>query len=294
MRIPLSLGIWVTAAVSSFGGEKEVVQIPPTTTQAQTTWSATFEGDYTFGSRFKDFGQFGSQAEYHYSIEAARRFNLDENWFFRLGFVEEQFQFSRSNSFLPYSLTKIAGQLGIGSSLSDNFRWEFDVTPSVNFTRDHITANSFDASAVLLGRWQVTPRFVLILGVAGSYLSEYHALPVGGFTWEVIDRLTLNATFPKPRLVYEIARGTDLYVGGEVLGGGFRNGPTDDRRTNNAVLSYTEERIGGGLIFQPIRGVKLDFSSGFTFQREFNYYRSGPVFRAKGAPFLGAQLRLDL
>jgi len=294
MRVLTGFSIWISTVVAGFAGEQEIIQPAPISSPVQPTWSAQFEGDYTFGSRFKDFGQFGTQAEYHYSIQASRRFNLGDNWFFKIGFAEEQFQFSRSNSFLPYSLTKIAGQFGIGSSLTETLRWELGVSPGVYYTRDHITGNSFDAPTVLFGRWQVTPQFALTLGVGGSYLSQYHVLPVGGFTWQATDRLTLNATFPKPRLVYEIAHGADLYVGGEFLGGGFRNGPTDDRRTNNAVLSYTEDRLGGGLIFQPIRGVKLDLSSGFTFQREFNYYRSGPVFRSKGAPYLAAQLRIDL
>jgi hypothetical protein len=285
------LGFWLATALTCFGGEQQIVQsisAPP-----RPTWSASFEGDYTFGSRFKDFGEFGSQAEYHYSIKATRRFNLGENWFFRLGFTEEQFQFSRSNSFLPYSLTKVAGRFGVGSSLTDSLGWELDVAPGVHFARDRVTGDSVDAPTVLLGRWEVNPRFTVSLGVAASYLNEYHVLPVGGLTWQVSDCLKLDATFPKPRVVYKIAPETNVYVGGEFLGGGFRNGPTDDRRTNNAILRYSEERIEGGLISQPLQGVNLDFSSGFTFQREFSY-PSGPVFRAKGAPFVGMQIHLNL
>jgi len=91
-----------------------------------------------------------------------------------------------------------------------------------------------------------------------------------------------------------VAPGAQLYAGFERQSGGFRNGPTNDQRTNNAILSYTENKLGGGLVLRPTRGVKLDLSSGFDFQREFNYYRSGPIFRSKGAPFLEAQLHVDL
>jgi hypothetical protein len=146
MRIPVSLGIWIATAVSCFAGEKEVIQAPLVSTSADPAWSANFEGDYTFGSRFSDFGKFGSQAEYHYSVQATRRFNFGDNWFFKIGFAEGQFQFSRSNSFLPYSLTKIAGQFGFGSSLTDSLRWEADVFPGVYYTRDHITGNPTSTS----------------------------------------------------------------------------------------------------------------------------------------------------
>ena len=38
----------------------------------------------------------------------------------------------------------------------------------------------------------------------------------------------------------------------------------------------------------------LQASFEIDFQREFNYFRSGPIFRSKGAPFLQAQLHVDL
>jgi len=303
MRIRLFFGLYASAAMVGFAGADDNIEVTPISKAIQVepapattapTWSATLESDYTFGSRFKDNGAFGSQSEFHYSIQASRRINLGDSWFLKIGFAEEQFQFSRSNSSIPYSLTKIAGQIGIGSALTDSLSWEADVAPGVYFTRDHITANSFDAPAVLLGHWQVNPHLTLSLGVGGRYLNQDHVLPVGGLRWDISDRWTLNAGFPKTRLSYAITPETNIYVGGEILDGGFRNGPTDDRRTNNAVLSYSEERLAGGLVFKLIRGVQLDCSSGFNFQREFNYFHAGPVFRTKGAPFLETQLHLDL
>jgi hypothetical protein len=40
-----------------------------------------------------------------------------------------------------------------------------------------------------------------------SLISQNHAPPVSGFTWEIIDRLALNATFPKPGPVDDRAKG---------------------------------------------------------------------------------------
>jgi hypothetical protein len=145
MRIPISVGVWIATGVFCFAGEKEVLPPAPICTPAELAWSANFEGGYTFGSRFRNFGDFGSQAEYHYTIQATRRFSLEEGWFFKIGFAEEQFQFSRSDAFLPYSLPKVAGQFGFGSSLTDSLRWEADVFPGVYYTHDDITENPFDA-----------------------------------------------------------------------------------------------------------------------------------------------------
>jgi Domain of unknown function (DUF6268) len=296
LKRSLIFGIWIGGIVSGLASENETIgplQSPPTSFTGPD-WSASFEGDYTFGSRIRDFGSFGSQAEYHYSFQASRRFSWGDHWFFKIGFAEEQFQFSRSNEFLPYSLTKIAAQIAIGSSLTDSLSWEADASPGVYYTGDHITGNSFDVPVALLGHWKINPHFAVSLGVGANYFSQNPVLPIGGLVWNVTDRWTVSAGFPATRLTYQVTPRAQLYAGFDRQSGGFRNGPTNDQRTNNAILSYTENKLGGGLVLRPSRGVKLDLSSGFDFQREFNYFRSGPIFRSKGAPYLQAQLHVDL
>jgi hypothetical protein len=73
-----------------------------------------------------------------------------------------------------------------------------------------------------------------------------------------------------------------------------RNGPTDDPRTNNAILEYSEDRAGTGISYNPRKGVSFEASAGWSIQRRFNYFRAGPDYSSKGAPYLKLDLSIDL
>jgi hypothetical protein len=83
-------------------------------------------------------------------------------------------------------------------------------------------------------------------------------------------------------------------VANTVAGGAYRNGPTNDHRTNNALLAYTEYRAGAGINYTPKNGVSLQFTAGWTFERRIDYFRAGPDNTAKGAPYLKLDLSIAL
>jgi hypothetical protein len=63
------------------------------------------------------------------------------------------------------------------------------------------------------------------------------------------------------------------FIAGDFKGGGYRNGPTSDHRTNNALLNYTEYRGGAGVSYNPVKGISLEFSAGWTLARRIDYFR---------------------
>jgi hypothetical protein len=79
-----------------------------------------------------------------------------------------------------------------------------------------------------------------------------------------------------------------------LIGDGYRNGPTRDRRTNNAIIEYEEERAGPGASFTLRKGIEFEAIAGWTFQRTYDYVRSGPDYYSKGAPYFRVELSLDL
>ena len=120
-------------------------------------------------------------------------------------------------------------------------------------------------------------------------------MPVGGFVWNISDQLKVNAIFPEPRINYQISRGFQVFLTGDFTGGGYRNGPTADRRTNNAALQYDEYRGGGGLTYTPRKGIALEGTAGWAFRREINFFHSGPDFKTRaGAPYFKLDLSVDL
>jgi hypothetical protein len=104
----------------------------------------------------------------------------------------------------------------------------------------------------------------------------------------------LRAVFPRPRFSYTPNKQLEIYLGGELIGDGYRNGPTNDRRTDDAILQYEEERVGLGISYTLRKGIGFEAVAGWMFQREFDYIRAGPIYYGKGAPYFRLDLSIDL
>jgi hypothetical protein len=130
--------------------------------------------------------------------------------------------------------------------------------------------------------------------LAADPLAQTPALPIGGVNWKINDKLNFRAVFPKPRLSYIPNEALELFVAGEIQGGVFRNGPTNDRRTNNALLEYSEYRAGFGASYTPKENISLEATAGWSFLRDFNYFRAGPDYKSKGAPYIKLEMSIGL
>jgi hypothetical protein len=294
----LVIGTWLVCMAAAHAGDKTVLNAPPSEVAPTTSipdWSFDLSGNYVLGSQFRHLESLGSQAASYYELEALRRFNIADNWYFRVGFDVSRFDFSRSNAVFPYSLNAVAGEVALEYWRGEDIGILLKVSPGVYFARDHITQNAFDFPIEAGTGIKVTKTFSLAIGVTTGLLREWPVLPVGGFVWDVNKQLKVNALFPEPRVSYRIAHGLQVFLGGEFVGGGYRNGPTDDRRTNNAALQYDEYRGGAGLTYTPRKGVALEGTAGWAFQREIDFFHSGPDFKTRtGAPYFKVDLSVDL
>lgn len=293
MRLVAAL---VVLACNAFGAE-------PATNQALTAqpdsaqgplWSFDLNGSYTTGNRIQKAQNFGSQAEYHHEFEALRNFHLFDKYYLQVGVDYDRYDFSRSNSIFPYALTAVAGEGSISYWDGDEFFPLLTLKPGVYFTRDYITGNSFDIPVRAAAGIKVHDKVHLVLGFEADAYQEIPVFPVAGFNWEISDKINLRAVFPEPRLSYNPNKKLEFFITGEVGGGSYRNGPTADPRTNNAILEYTEDRAGTGISYNPRKGVSLEGSAGWNIQRRFNYFRAGPDYTSKGALYLKLDLSIDL
>ncbi|MBV9999916.1 MAG: hypothetical protein JO015_12495 [Verrucomicrobia bacterium] len=286
--------------IAAHAGDKTVLNSPPPETGPAATssvpaWSFDVDTDYVLGSHFRHLEGLGAQADSFYEVEALRRFHIVDNVYFRVGVDVSRFDFSRSNAVFPYSLNALAGELALEYWHGDDIGALLKVSPGVYFARDHITENSFDFPIEAGTGIKITRTFSLAIGVTTGLLRAWPVLPVGGFVWDVNDQLKINAVLPEPRVSYQFFRGFQAFAGGELAGGGFRNGPTNDRRTNNAAFQYTELRGGGGIIYTPHKGIDFEASAGWVFQREIDFFHSGPDFKTRaGAPYFKLDLSVDL
>lgn len=293
MKKVVLIGCVALLAMPAFGGEGQIIaskalQAPPIEQgpEGAPPWSFDLTGSYTMGSRIMKAGEFGSQAEYHYDIEAERNIHLFKTYYLQIGFDHDQFLFSRSNSTLfPDSLTSDAAVIAVSYWAGDEYHPLLRLEPGVYYTRNHITKNSFNMPFRVQGGVKVNDQLHLVLGVEIDPFGSSIAFPIVGANWQVNDQFNVRAVFPKPRISYLPNKSLELFIGGELTGGAYRNGPTRDRRTNNALLDYSDYRACLGMEYDFTNVISLEANLGWNFQRRFNYHRAGPVYNAKGAPY---------
>jgi hypothetical protein len=263
-------------------------------TESEPYWSCDLTSDYTLGSRIPHASSLGSQATYHYNLEALRNFKLSGRYYLQAGIEAEQFAFSRSDSkAFPGVLSGFNVEVALSYWSGEEFFPLVRLEPGFFFAGSHVKLNSFDIPVRIAGGIKVRDNLHIILGLTADPLTENPVLPIGGANWKINDQFNLRAVFPRPRFSYMPSKAWEFFIAGEAMGGGYRNGPTTDRRTNNAVLEYSDLRAGAGASYNPTRDISFEVSAGWTFQRRFNYFHAGPDYPTKGSPYLKVDLSVS-
>ncbi len=253
---------------------------------------ATLDSTYTLGSHLERSQNLGKQAVYRYEIEPLRNFRITGDYYLQLGADYERFDFSRSNLLFPYSFTSLSGEILFSYWSVDDFYPVVQLEPGIYYTRDHITGNSFDIPIRITPGFQLRPNLYLIFGASIDAFTTPIVFPVGGFNWKISNKFNFRCLFPQPRISYLPDPNLEIYLDGELIGAGYRNGPTIDHRTNNAILQYEEQRAGLGLDYTFRKAFDFQVIAGWTIMRTFDYVRAGPVNNSGGAPYLRAQVKL--
>ncbi len=297
MKNALLLCCLLLAARSVLAGETETIQAPSPITAIATpdpTWNFELTTSFTSSARIMKAGSFGSQAVAEYELQAFKDIKLFKNYFLQLGFDLERFDFSRSSSVFPYALTSLSGELIFAYWDGDDFYPVLRFEPGLYYTRSHITKNSFDVPIRFTPGLKLSDNLYVIGGFSFDVYSNPIIFPVFGVNWKISDQWNLRAVFPRPRLSYLPSKKWEFFVQGDLDGDSFRNGPTTDRRTNNAILQYYYLRAGIGFNYAPVKGFEIEAVAGWNFQREYDYIRAGPIYEAKGAPYVWLDLKWTL
>ena len=295
MRLVALLVSLLIAGGLAFADEKSAIQTPAPENQNQAPlWAVDLSSDYTAPSKIIHSGSFGPQAVYHYQLEALRNFRLSDKYYFQFGVVSEQFIFSRSNSLYPYSISSVAGELCLSYWTGDDFHPVLKFEPGVYYTRDFITKNSFDVPIRAVTGFKLRDDIHLVLGVDVDPFEQVPVIPICGFNWKINDQYNLRAVFPQPRFSYTPNKALEFFVAADLVGGGYRNGPTDDPRTNNALLDYSEYRVASGVNYNPQKGLSFEMTAGWSIERRYDYFRAGPDDSARSAPYVKLDVSIGL
>lgn len=314
----LVLSAFVSAATAlagpapDFKTDKNLQLIEPAPPRYLNDFNLTTS--YVFESEIDGEPGFGDQDAYHVAARYARRIPLDGlalpklrdegYWALSLGAAYNRFDFSSTSGPLPTTLQSVAGIIGLEYKVGCYTGFILQSRPGVYFG-DEIDSGSFDIPTdigfpIALGNLKDArgeDRLYLVVGASFSLLRSYTVLPVLGVYWQINDQWALNATLPEPRLTYSAPGGNlRFFVGGQLTGGSFKTNieNANPSKLDDAVVTYSEYRAGGGITFQPcpqLKCVEVELAGGWAFEREFDFHRADREYSAEGAPYVKFEIR---
>jgi hypothetical protein len=209
----------------------------------------------------------------------------------RLGAEWERFSFGFSDRApLPDTLQAVSLVLGLDTQLSDSILLRFQAQPGFYGT-DHFESGDVNIPFVIGGTYIYSPDLQFVLGIGVDIERRYPVLPGGGIRWKIARQWVLDAVLPTPRLEFQFNKDLRFYAGGTLRETNFR---VDDRfgttrripRLNQAVLTYSEVRVGAGADWKVSPVMTLSAEAGYQPYRDFDFYRADVRYHQEGgAPY---------
>jgi hypothetical protein len=209
----------------------------------------------------------------------------------RLGAEWERFSFGFSDRApLPDTLQAVSLVLGLDTQLSDSILLRFQAQPGFYGT-DHFESGDVNIPFVIGGTYIYSPDLQFVLGIGVDIERRYPVLPGGGIRWKIARQWVLDAVLPTPRLEFQFNKDLTFYAGGTLRETNFR---VDDRfgttrripRLNQAVLTYSEVRVGAGADWKVSPVMTLSAEAGYQPYRDFDFYRADVRYHQEGgAPY---------
>jgi hypothetical protein len=303
LRVPIISGLSILILVLSTGraarAGQEAVELPspsPTPKDENSHDLFSTETIYTLHSDFRDDNdKLGHGDSLYDDFSYDHRFLITGKWYLRLGAEYERFDFGGTDNGLPDHLQAAYAHLAYEYVVHDHAGASIELDPGVYF-QDHVSGDAFDIP------WKIFVSFPLkkdkifgVIGLGGGLFQHPIVAPGGGLIWLFSDKLRLEGVFPKPALVYEANDDWQFRIQANLFYESFR---TDDVFTTqkkiqlqNAVVQYNEDRIGVMAKYSGIKPFRIIVGAGYTFLREFDFFRASRRAKLDPAPYV--QLSLE-
>lgn len=172
--------------------------------------------------------------------------------------------------FLPNKLTGVSfgGQVTLPFFTLDNTYLRFKVMPSFFSDNWDFKGESFRIPSYALAIYMPNDQWIFALGVAVYPRFENQVFPIGGVTYKPNDKLIFELMPPRPNITYALNDYISVFTEGGFSYDEFRVGKDGYR---NAILSYNEAHVGGGLKFTANKNIEAYLSTGYMFDRRLQY-----------------------
>ena len=218
----------------------------------------------------------------------------------RFGLELQRFDLDRSRSApLPGSLESLAMVIGGDFQIGEAWLMRLDVHPGFYGADDRIRGRDFDMPITLGGSYFVSADLQLVIGASLDFNRKYPVLPAVGVRWKFARDWVLDAILPTPRLEYNYSEALTFYVGADFQGETYRVNGTPgrgrgERKLKDAVVDYTQIRVGAGTTWTISPRIALEVEAGCVPVHDFDFHRADVGVRAQGIPpYAGISLKAD-
>jgi hypothetical protein len=307
-RLPCTLAALLLASscLTARGGGKGIVDGDKAITSDATNTASAIS--WEIQSAFSAVGgsEFVGLTETH-NVEALDTFfgaiasiQLRDGFLPRFGLELQRFDFSRPSATpLPYCLNSIAAVVGADFQIGSDWLGRIDFKPGLYGSDNELRARDFNAPIELGISYLVSADLQIVVGAGVDINRKYPVIPVVGLRWKFAPDWVLNAVLPAPRLEYSATTSLTLYAGAAFQGDTYRVSDVSahtrrERKLNNAVVDYTQIRVGAGTTWSINQHLKLEVEAGFVPVHEFDFHRADTRLRSKEVPpYAGISLKAE-
>jgi hypothetical protein len=154
-----------------------------------------------------------------------------------------------------------------------------------------VDSGAIGVTGGLFATYRANPNLQVTFGLAVTPDSDIKVFPIVGVRWQINDQFTLEAGVPKTRLSYTLAPRWTLYGGLDMAGTTFRTAKDFGDATglpayNNALATYRDIRIGAGVGYEILEGLRAEIEAGASVYRRIDYTRIDTQVEFDPAPYV--------
>jgi hypothetical protein len=187
-----------------------------------------------------------------------------------------------------------AFNLSLGADLQLGDAWLVRLEAQPGFYGEDAGLRSRDLSCPLIvgGSYFVNADLQLIAGISYDPNRNFVVLPGVGLRWKFATDWVLNGVPPTPRIEYSMTKSLTLYAGADLRSASYRASGDFGRlhgmpELDNAVVDYTEIRVGAGATWKINSVVTMQIESGCVLVDQFDFHRDDVRFRSTETPPYG-------
>jgi hypothetical protein len=278
VRFSIVLGVFLASAALA-------------TADSIISWDVNAEVSGVTDATFKRSSNIGDVSSFDTQFHAIASAQVKPEFLLRLGFEFQRYDFDLpARAPLPNNLESLGVLVGGDFQFGDAWLFRLDLHPGYYSANGQIDGDDFNLPITLGGSFFIGADLQFVAGVGIDLNRKYPVLPAAGLRWKFAREWVLNAILPRPRLEYLLGEKSVLYVGGDFRLGTYR---VDDsfgeshglRRLDNAVVDYTQIRVGAGVSSKIASYLTLEFEAGCVPLDEFDFHRADIGVRSQDVPF---------